>query len=53
MSDPNQDKTWVLIKMELTKDGVGCKLQCISVKDVMQVALPVFESVLALVSKQA
>lgn len=51
LPDANQDRAWVLVKMELTKDGANCKLQCITVKDNLQVALPVFESVLALVSK--
>ena len=51
LTDANQDRAWVLVKMELTKDGGNCKLQCVSVKDNLSVALPVFESVLALVGK--
>ena len=51
LSDPSQERAWALVKMELTKEGTGCKLQCVTVKDTHQIAAPLFEAVLGLIAK--
>ena len=48
----NAERTWILMKMELTKEGSNCKLAVMTTNDNYMICLNVMETILSLISAQ-
>jgi hypothetical protein len=46
------ERTWVLMKMELTKEGSNCKIAVVSTNDHYLICQNVMETILGLISAQ-